>query len=188
MANSQLTSIPNLITIARIFAIVPIAWLVMTGDATLRGVALVLFIVAAASDWVDGYLARKWQQVSPLGRMLDPIADKMLVGIMIAVLAWDNSFSAWDMIPVIAILFREFFISGLREFLGNAKVVLHVSQLAKWKTTVQLVALTLVLLERLVPALWLPSDILLWLAGVLTLWTGLQYFRASWPHLSGETP
>ncbi|MDB5622863.1 MAG: pgsA [Devosia sp.] len=187
MASSQLTSIPNLITIARIFAIVPIAWLVMTGDVGMRTVALVLFIVAAASDWVDGYLARKWQQVSPLGRMLDPIADKMLVGIMIAVLAWDGSFSALDMIPVIAILFREFFISGLREFLGNAKVVLHVSQLAKWKTTIQLVALTLVLLERVVPELGLVSDILLWLAGILTLWTGLQYFRASWPHLSSQT-
>ncbi|WP_172123802.1 MULTISPECIES: CDP-diacylglycerol--glycerol-3-phosphate 3-phosphatidyltransferase [unclassified Devosia] len=188
MAKSQITSIPNLITIARIFAIVPIAWLVMTGDQNLRAVALVLFIVAAASDWVDGYLARKWQQVSPLGRMLDPIADKMLVGIMIAVLAWDGSFSGWDMIPVIAILFREFFISGLREFLGNVKVVLPVSQLAKWKTTVQLVALTLVLLERLVPGLGLISDLLLWLAGILTLWTGLQYFRASWLHLSGEAP
>jgi cardiolipin synthase len=91
------------------------------------------------------------------------------------------------MIPVIAILFREFFISGLREFLGNAKVVLHVSQLAKWKTTIQLVALTLVLLERVVPELGLVSDILLWLAGILTLWTGLQYFRASWPHLSSQT-
>ena len=187
MAKSPLSLLPNQITIARILAIVPIVWLVMSGDPTLRGIALALYIVAAGSDWVDGYLARAWNQTSPLGRMLDPIADKLLVGILIAALAWDGSLSAWDMIPVVAILFREFFVSGLREFLGGTKIVLPVSQLAKWKTTVQLVALALVLLERLVPNLGLVSDIVLWLAGILTLWTGIQYLRASWPHLAGPT-
>ena len=186
MAKSPLTSIPNIITIARIAAIPLIVWLLMTGDIGLRIVALVLYVVAAASDWLDGYLARQWNQVSPLGRMLDPIADKLLVGIVIAALAWDGSFSGWDMIPVTAILFREFFISGLREFLGNTKVVLPVSTLAKWKTTAQLVALAIVMLERIVPGLGLVSDIVLWVAGILTVWTGWQYLRASWPHLSGE--
>jgi cardiolipin synthase len=119
--------------------------------------------------------------------MLDPIADKLLVGILIAALAWDGSLSGWDMIPACAILFREFFISGLREFLGNTKVVLNVTWLAKWKTTIQLVSLAIVLLERIVPGLGLISDLLLWLAGVLTLWTGWQYLRASWPHLSADT-
>jgi len=118
--------------------------------------------------------------------MLDPIADKLLVGILIAALAWDGSFSGWDMIPACAILFREFFIPGLREFLGNIKVVLPVSWLAKWKTTIQLVALAAVLLERIIPGLGLASDILLWAAGVLTVWTGFQYLRASWPHLVEE--
>ena len=186
MAQSPLTQIPNLITVARILAIVPIIALVMTGDTNLRLIALILYILAAASDWLDGYLARKWNQTSPLGRMLDPIADKLLVGLLIAALAWDGSLSALDMIPVLAILFREFFISGLREFLGNTKVVLKVSQLAKWKTTAQLVALAIVLLERIVPGLGLVSDIVLWLAGILTVWTGAQYLLASWPHLSGE--
>lgn len=188
MAQSQLTQIPNLITIARIVAIPVVVALVMTGDTNLRLVALILYIVAAASDWLDGYLARKWNQTSPLGRMLDPIADKLLVGLVIATLAWDGSLSALDMIPVLAILFREFFISGLREFLGNAKVVLKVSQLAKWKTTVQLIALAIILLERIVPGLGLLSDIVLWLAGILTVWTGIQYLLASWPHLSDEKP
>ena len=186
MAQSPLTQIPNLITIARILAIVPIVALVMTGDTNLRLVALILYVVAAASDWLDGYLARKWNQTSPLGRMLDPIADKMLVGLLIATLAWDGSLSAWDMVPALAILFREFFIPGLREFLGNTKVVLKVTQLAKWKTTVQLVALAIILLERIVPGLTLVSDIVLWLAGILTVWTGTQYLLASWPHLSGD--
>ena len=188
MAKSQLTSIPNLITIARIVAIPVIVWLIMTGDITLRIAALVLYVVAAASDWLDGYLARKWNQSSPLGRMLDPIADKLLVGLVIGTLAWDGSFSGWDMVPVLAILFREFFISGLREFLGNAEVVLKVSQLAKWKTTVQLIALAIVLVERIVPGFGLVSDVVLWLAGILTVWTGTQYLIASWPHLSDDTP
>jgi CDP-diacylglycerol---glycerol-3-phosphate 3-phosphatidyltransferase len=186
MARSPLTQIPNLITIARILAIVPIVALVMSGDPALRLVALILYVLAAASDWLDGYLARKWNQTSPLGRMLDPIADKLLVGLLIATLAWDGSLSGWDMVPVLAILFREFFISGLREFLGNTKVVLKVSQLAKWKTTIQLVALAIVLLERIVPGLTLVSDIVLWLAGILTVWTGVQYLMASWPHLSDD--
>lgn len=185
MAKNPLLLVPNMITIARILAIIPIVWLIMQGDIGLRIIALVIFVIAAGSDWVDGYLARAWNQVSPLGRMLDPIADKLLVGIMIAVLAWDGSFSALDMIPACAILFREFFIPGLREFLGNTQIVLPVSQLAKWKTTVQLVALAVVLFERIVPGFGLASDILLWLAGILTLWTGWQYLRASWPHLSG---
>ncbi len=186
MARSPLLLVPNLITIARIGAIIPIVALVMSGDTTLRVLALVLYIVAAASDWLDGYLARAWDQYSPLGRMLDPIADKLLVGILIAALAWDGSLSAWDMIPTCAILFREFFISGLREFLGNTKVVLNVTWLAKWKTTIQLVSLAIVLLERIVPGLGLISDIFLWAAGILTLWTGWQYLSASWPHLSAD--
>ncbi|MBF0677496.1 MAG: CDP-diacylglycerol--glycerol-3-phosphate 3-phosphatidyltransferase [Devosia sp.] len=185
MARNPLTLVPNIITIARILAIIPITYLVMHGDIILRVVALVLYVLAAASDWLDGYLARAWNQYSDLGRMLDPIADKLLVGILIAALAWDGSFSGWDMIPAVAILFREFFIPGLREFLGNKTVVLPVSKLAKWKTTIQLVALAAVLAERIIPGLGLVSDVLLWAAGALTLWTGWQYLRASWPHLSG---
>jgi cardiolipin synthase len=186
MTRNPLTLVPNIITIARIAAIIPIVWLVMSGDVVFRLIALIIYVVAAASDWLDGYLARAWNQYSPLGRMLDPIADKLLVGILITTLAWDGSFSGWDMIPVVAILFREFFISGLREFLGNTKVVLPVSQLAKWKTTIQLVALAIVLLERIIPNLRLTSDIVFWAAGILTLWTGWNYLRASWPHLIEE--
>ncbi|WP_375451547.1 CDP-diacylglycerol--glycerol-3-phosphate 3-phosphatidyltransferase [uncultured Devosia sp.] len=186
MAQSPLTQIPNLITIARILAIAPVIALVMTGDPNLRLLALILYILAAASDWLDGYLARKWNQTSPLGRMLDPIADKLLVGLLVVTLAWDGSLSAWDMIPALAILFRELFISGLREFLGNTKVVLKVTQLAKWKTTVQLAALAIILLDPIVPGLALVSDLLLWLAGILTVWTGMQYLLASWPHLSDD--
>ena len=188
MARSQLTSLPNLITIGRILAIPLICWLLASGDLALRAVALVLYIIAAASDWLDGYLARRQGLASPLGQMLDPIADKLLVGALLVVLAWDGSFSGWDLIPAIAILLREIFVSGLREFLGAREVVVKVSQLAKWKTTVQLVALAVVILEGVVPGFRLPSDILLWLAGMLTVWTGTQYLVAGWPHLDGRSP
>jgi len=185
MNRNPLFLVPNIITIARIAAIIPIAALVMSGDSTARSIALFVYIAAAVSDWVDGYLARAWDQYSDLGRMLDPIADKMLVAILIAVLAWDRSLSGLDMVPAIAILFRETFIPGLREFLGNKTVVLPVTQLAKWKTTIQLVALAVVLAEPLIPGFALVSDIVLWIAGIITIWTGWQYLRASWPHLSG---
>ncbi|MHA6297394.1 CDP-diacylglycerol--glycerol-3-phosphate 3-phosphatidyltransferase [Devosia sp. CAU 1758] len=185
MTRNPLLLVPNMITIARILAIIPIAALVMSGPPAARSIALFLYIAAAVSDWIDGYLARAMGQYSDLGRMLDPIADKLLVGVLIAVLAWDSSLSALDMFPAIAILLREFFIPGLREFLGNKTVVLNVSKLAKWKTTAQLMALGLILAEPIVPGLVLVSDLVLWIAGVITIWTGWEYLRASWPHLSG---
>ncbi|UYO01010.1 MAG: CDP-diacylglycerol--glycerol-3-phosphate 3-phosphatidyltransferase [Devosia sp.] len=188
MSRNPLLLVPNIITIIRILAVLPIAWMIMQGDLVLRLVALILYILAAASDWLDGYLARAWNQYSDLGRMLDPIADKLLVGILFAVLAWDGSLSGVDMVPVIAILFREFFVSGLREFLGKTSVVLPVTLLAKWKTTLQMVALVVILLEGIVPGLRLVSDVVLWAAGAVTLWTGWQYLAASWPHLSGANP
>lgn len=186
MANPHLTSLPNLITYARIVLIPVVVALILPGDPTLRAIALALFIIAAISDWLDGYLARKWNQASALGRMLDPIADKLLVGALIVTLAWDHSLSAIDLIPAIAILLREIFISGLREFLGG-KLIVKVTQLAKWKTTVQLVAFIVILLEPLTGGtLWLVSDILLWLAGILTVWTGAFYLLGALPALVSE--
>ena len=186
MATTRLLNLPNIITIARMLTIPVIVLLLVTGDGGLRLVAAVLFAIAATTDWVDGYIARRYNQVTPLGRRLDPIADKLLVGLVLTALAWDGSLSAFDLVPVMAILFREFFISGLREFLGNAKVVLPVSVLAKWKTTVQLVAILLIFVERSVPGLSLVSDLVLWIAGAMTVWTGLDYLRAAWPSLSGK--
>ncbi|KKB13287.1 hypothetical protein VE25_02870 [Devosia geojensis] len=186
MTRARNLTVPNVITVARIATIPVIVWLLTTGDIGMRVVAVIIFAVAAGTDWVDGFIARRFNQVSPLGRMLDPIADKLLVGLVLTALAWDGSLSALDLVPVMAILFREFFIPGLREFLGNAQVVLPVSRLAKWKTTIQLVAIIVIFLEGILPNLRLASDVILWLAGAITVWTGIQYFAASWPHLSGE--
>jgi len=187
MAN-QLTSLPNLITLGRIAAIPVILLLAASGNGALRWLALVLFILAALSDWLDGYLARRSALTSPLGQMLDPIADKLLVAALIVVLAWDRSLSALDLVPAVVILLREVFVAGLREFVGARAGTIKVTALAKWKTTVQLVALAFVLAEPLIPGLSVPSDLLLWLAAVLTAITGAQYFAGAWPHLKGDAP
>jgi len=186
--NPTLTSVPNLLTYGRIIAIPVIVVLLVSGDAALRWLALILYIAAAVSDFFDGYLARRWNQSSTLGRMLDPIADKLLVGALIVTFAWDRSLGAWDLIPALAILLREIFVSGLREFLGPRNVVVKVTQLAKWKTTVQLLALGFVIVAPLLAGAGLVAELLLWLAGILTVITGAQYFQGAWPHLSGNEP
>jgi cardiolipin synthase len=183
--NPTLTSIPNLLTYGRILAIPVIVLLVVTGVPALRWLALLLYLAAAVTDYLDGYLARKWNQSSPLGQMLDPIADKLLIGALIVIFAWDATLYPLDLIPALAILLREIFVSGLREYLGPKGVVVKVTQLAKWKTTVQMVALVFVFLEPLLPGMRLPAELLLWAAGILTMVTGVQYFLGAWPHLSG---
>lgn len=185
---SGATSLPNLLTYGRILAIPVICWLLAAGGTAAGWAALLLYAAAAVTDWLDGYLARRMQLISPLGRMLDPIADKLLVGALLIVLAWDGSLSWLDLIPAIAIMLREILVSGMREFLGPRNVVLHVTPLAKWKTTVQLVALGVVMAERLVPGLAPVGDGLLWLAGLLTVWTGIDYCIKALPHLTGDAP
>jgi CDP-diacylglycerol--glycerol-3-phosphate 3-phosphatidyltransferase len=183
---SNLVALPNLLTYARIVAIPVIAWFVISGDPTLRWIGFALYIAAAVTDFLDGYLARRWNQSSPLGRMLDPIADKLLVGALIIVFAWDHTFTAFDLIPAILILLREIFVSGLREFMGTASIVVKVTQLAKWKTTVQLLAIGAAFLIPLLPPVTIVAVALLWLAAVLTVVTGAQYFLGAWPQLAGD--
>ena len=103
--------------------------------------ALILFITAAVTDWADGYLARKWQQESKFGAMLDPIADKAMVVIALCVITGFSGMNPWILLPATLILFREVFVSGLREFLGDTAGTLKVTNLAKWKTTAQMVSL-----------------------------------------------
>jgi cardiolipin synthase len=180
-------SLPNLITIGRIVAIPVICLLIVLGGPAAGIAAFLLYVAAAASDWVDGYLARKLNMGSALGRMLDPIADKLLVGALLIVMAFTRDLDALDLIPAVAIMMREILVSGLREHLGPRNITVHVTPLAKWKTTVQLVALGLVMLEGLLPLPGAVSDVALWLAGVLTVWTGVQYYAGAWPHLMEES-
>ncbi|UJQ94440.1 CDP-diacylglycerol--glycerol-3-phosphate 3-phosphatidyltransferase [Mariluticola halotolerans] len=180
----QRLSLPNMLTVARIIAIPVIVVLaIMPGPGDMfRWLALLLYVIAAITDFFDGFLARVMGQTSALGRMLDPIADKLLVGALLITLAWDRTFSAFDLIPAIAIMLREIFVPGLREFLGAKSVVVHVSRLAKYKTTVQLVAMGILLAEPLMPGLRFISDLVLWLAAILTVWTGWSYWQGAQQH------
>lgn len=133
---------PNFLTIVRLIAapLVAVMFLYFTRPYA-DWFALVLFVLAAVTDWFDGYLARAWKQETKLGAMLDPIADKAMVVIALMVIIGFSSYSPWLVLPATVILFREVFVSGLREFLGETAGTLKVTQLAKWKTTCQMVAI-----------------------------------------------
>ena len=175
-------SLPNLLTYGRI-AIVPLvcACLFVNGD-TARWVALALFTVAAVTDFFDGYLARIWGQSSPLGRMLDPIADKLLVSACLLMLCAVNTITGWSLWAAVVILCREVLVSGLREFLAELRVSVPVTKLAKWKTTAQLVSLGFLLAgpagDQVLPHNTEIGLALLWASAILTLYTGYDYFRA----------
>jgi CDP-diacylglycerol--glycerol-3-phosphate 3-phosphatidyltransferase len=181
----QLMTLPNQLTIGRILAIPVICLFLVSGWEWLRWLALLLYIAAAVTDWLDGFLARRMNLNSALGKMLDPIADKLLVGALLITFAWTRDLNGWDLIPAIAIMLREIFVSGLREYLGNRSISVPVTFLAKWKTTVQLVALGLIIAAPMLLGLGFISHVFLWIAGGLTVWTGWEYLRSTWPHLSG---
>lgn len=158
------------------------AYLSPDDQFALQRTAFVIFVVAASTDWVDGWLARRWRAESRWGAILDPIADKVLVtGTIVGVLA--SGTTAAVVIPFGLILFREFAVSALRETTAG-RVDLPVTMLAKWKTTLQMLALGAQLLavvwrgaeDQWMPAFVTFADGLVWLAAIVTVWTGWQYF------------
>lgn len=176
---------PNILTLGRLALLLPICWL-LTGDWDDRALAFVLYVLAAATDYADGYIARTYNQGSDLGRMLDPVVDKIFVAglfIMLAAYGANNGGGAiagiWLACPII-ILAREFLVSGLREYLGPRDVALPVTQAAKWKTTIQMVALGLLIFPGL-QDLGLGA---LLVAAALTVYTGFIYTQTAWPHLT----
>jgi CDP-diacylglycerol--glycerol-3-phosphate 3-phosphatidyltransferase len=137
-------TLPNTLSVLRLLAapLLGVVFLLLPRPAA-DWAALLLFVFASLTDYIDGWLARRWNQVTRFGAMMDPIADKAMVVIALAVLLGLHGISDWTLIPVAAILFREVFVSGLREFLGARASLLKVTPLAKWKTTVQMVAIAL---------------------------------------------
>lgn len=188
----SLWTIPNILTVARVAAAPGVALaFALLPRPTADWVALVLFVAAALTDFLDGWLARKLNQISAFGRMLDPIADKAMVVIALAVLAGLHGPDPLLLLPVAAILLRETLVSGLREFLKGA-TVLSVTTLAKWKTTTQLVAIAVLLAPVPLESVGMPPTLttalglaLLWVAAVLTVVTGWDYARKALPHLAG---
>ena len=187
---SKIWNLPNLLTYGRILAVPIVAALLMWGGDTARWAALGIYVVAAITDFLDGYLARKWQQQSALGRMLDPIADKVLVSVVLLVLAADGILFGGHMWAAIIILAREVLVSGLREFLGELRVSVPVTQIAKWKTTVQLLAIGFLIAgptgDKIIPHTTQVGLVFLWIAAALTLYTGYDYFRAGLRHVVDE--
>src|SRR5256885_14096618 len=180
-------SLPNILTYARIAAIPVVvgcvfAQSILDGPLWLRWVALAVFIAAGVTDYLDGYYARIWDQQSAFGRMLDPIADKLLVASCLLMLAADGTIRGWSLLAAIVILCREILVSGLREYLAELRVSVPVTQLAKWKTTLQLIAVGFLIAgkagDAVVPVVTPVGLTLLWLSALLTLYTCLDYFRA----------
>ncbi|MBT25820.1 CDP-diacylglycerol--glycerol-3-phosphate 3-phosphatidyltransferase [Thalassobius sp. S69A] len=217
-------TIPNILTVIRLLAAPGVAVMFLYFQRPYADwLALALFMGASATDWFDGYLARLWGQETKLGAMLDPIADKAMVVIALMVIVGYSSMSPWLVLPATFILFREVFVSGLREFLGDTAGTLKVTKLAKWKTTFQMVAIAILFLqgvfehylgmsiygmdEALVADIldgheedlhglrWKMQGmmysgyaglVLLWLAAVLTVVTGWEYFRKALPFLKDD--
>lgn len=214
-------TLPNILTVARLIAvpILPVMFLFFARPWA-DWYAMTLFIIAATTDYVDGYLARAWKQETLFGAAMDPIADKALVVIALLVINGYSGLTPWILLPSALIIFREIFVSGLRETLGDKARALKVTNLAKWKTMSQMVAITLIfakgLLEHYVvmqtfgmddamigavlsgdeidhfglrwkaaAMVWTGNGgvILLWIAALLTVVTGWDYFRKAMPFL-----
>jgi cardiolipin synthase (CMP-forming) len=186
----MLTDLPNVLTFSRIAAIPLLVVLVAINTPTDDLAACIIFSVAAVTDYFDGKLARARRQQSDLGRMLDPIADKLLVGAVLMMLVGQNRLSAPGLYPAIVIMLREILVSGLREYLAGLRIGLPVTRLAKWKTGFQMCALGTLLAGNTSAALLhmgslpvsLIGETMLWVAAALTLITGWDYLTAGWRH------
>ena len=188
-----LNALPNWMTIMRI-AITPLIAVLIWIDEPAYGyqLALALYTVASVTDYIDGYMARRLRVESPLGEMLDPIADKLLVAAVLLALASVTSSGWLFLVPALIILIREFMISGLREFLAKQNVSAPVTRLAKWKTTAQILALGFLMGAPGFPGFPFAHEIgitLLWLAAILTVQTGSGYLINAVKHVTdtGQT-
>jgi len=185
MANN----LPNLLTLSRILAIGLIVGLLLLDPPLGSWLALVAYTYACVTDFFDGYLARALHQQSALGRFLDPIADKLLVAAVLMMLVANGRIAGPTLLPALVILCREILVSGLREFLAGLRVSVPVSQLAKWKTTLQMIALGFLIVGDVGPDFGPVTTAEigiygLWIAALLTLVTGYDYLRVGLRHMT----
>jgi len=184
-------NLPNLLTYGRVAAVpLVVAFLFWPAEAWARWTALAIYAAAAITDFFDGYLARAWALQSSLGRMLDPIADKLLVAAALLMLVADKTIAGWSLWAAIIILCREILVSGLREYLAELRVPVPVTAVAKWKTAAQMIALGFLIAgpaaEAALPGAIAIGVTLLWIAAILTLYTGWDYFKASYDHVGND--
>ena len=189
---------PNLLTIMRIIFSAIIALILIFFENNIAYFAsFILFCLAGITDFFDGWLARRRNQISDLGRMLDPIADKILVISTLIVLMSNNVIEGYNIIAALLIIYREVFISGLREFFGNKSFVIHVTKLAKWKTAIQFITILSFLTSQIVGDYFMYTHIinifinftctiLIWTTSFISLFTGLNYIRSSYDYLNSK--
>ena len=198
VADLHAFALPNLLTYARILAVPVLVFCFYIEGNAIRWLSFAVFILATLSDFLDGYLARAWRQQSAIGRILDPIADKILVATALLLLVWEGTIGSWSLLAAIVILTREIAVAGLREFLRELSVPLPVSRLAKWKTTLQMIAIGILLIGKAgdqllkvyfndtLGLITYVGLLLLWVSALITLYTGYDYFRAGLRHVMGE--
>lgn len=181
-------NLPNILTISRIIVIPLIFASIYFTSYAWAMLAGILFVAASVTDYLDGYLARAWNETSAFGRLLDPIADKLLVATaLVVILVKPNMYSLGiTAIPAFVILCREILVSGLREFLREVNVGLPVTKLAKWKTAFQMTALAMMLFKDLWIGWNYCGELLLWIAAILTFITGYQYYQKSLDYVKAE--
>jgi cardiolipin synthase len=187
----MLFNLPNLLTLSRIVAIPLVIICLWFDTAWGQWLAMIIFVIAAVTDWFDGYFARRYHQISRLGRFLDPIADKLLVAAALVMLVANGPLHGVHVLAALIILAREILVSGLREFLAELRVGLPVSQLAKWKTAAQMTAIAFLLVgeagPKEIPVVPIGLT-LIWVAAVLTLVTGYDYLRTGLRHMADDIP
>ncbi|MBZ6078297.1 CDP-diacylglycerol--glycerol-3-phosphate 3-phosphatidyltransferase [Microvirga sp. WGZ8] len=191
MRRSKAFNLANMLTYGRLVAVPAVVGLLFwPEDHWSRWAALLIFALAGITDYLDGYVARTYAQQSALGRMLDPIADKLLVAACLLMLVADKTIQSWSLWAAIVILCREILVSGLREFLAELKVGVPVSRVAKWKTTAQIVSVGFLIAgpagETVLPGTVLIGTILLWVSAILTIYTGWDYLKTGIHHMMDE--
>ncbi len=178
-------NLSNILTLSRIIVIPVIVLMIYLKEPIFGWLAFILFCIASITDFFDGYFARIRNEVSNLGTFLDPIADKLLVSSVILILTSKGIISDWETIPALIILLREIAVSGLREYLAGIKVSIPVSKIAKFKTTLQLIALGILILSESGIAIFsitLLGKMSLWIAAILTLYTAYDYLKTGIKH------
>lgn len=183
-------TLPNILTLLRVAMIPALVVLMYLPEPEARWAAFGVFVLAAITDWADGHVARITRSISRFGRMLDPVADKLIVAAALVMLVADRTLSGLAIVPAIVILCREILVSGLREFLATIRVGMPVSGIAKFKTVLQLIAISALIaapvLEDIIPRAREIAEASLWLAAALTLYTGVAYLVLSARHFAHE--
>jgi cardiolipin synthase len=183
------TNLPNTLTLFRIAVIPGLVALFYLGGDIGNWLACGLFTLAGVTDFLDGYIARATKQQSAFGRFLDPVADKLLVAAALLMMVAFGHIAGLTILPALVILCREITVSGLREYLAGIRVSVPVSQLSKWKTTLQMVAIGILILGDSGPGAvpWREiGEIGLWIAAILTLVTGYDYLRSGLSHIDRQ--